>query len=50
MTATRGRPSIIDERLTNLPVGTYTVTFTLEGFAKQQRSDGEARRCQDRPP
>src|SRR5436190_20328681 len=26
-------------RITNLPVGTYTVTFTLEGFSKQQRDD-----------
>ena len=26
-------------RLTNLPVGTYSVAFTLEGFTKQQRSD-----------
>src|SRR5262245_14704485 len=24
-------------RITNLPVGTYKVTFTLEGFAKQER-------------
>src|SRR2546425_1388945 len=24
-------------RITNLPVGTYTVTFTLQGFSKQQR-------------
>ncbi len=24
-------------RITNLPVGTYSVTFTLEGFTKQQR-------------
>src|SRR5436309_11942680 len=24
-------------RITNLPVGTYTVTFTLEGFSRQQR-------------
>src|SRR5436189_994000 len=24
-------------RITSLPVGTYTVTFTLEGFSKQQR-------------
>ncbi len=24
-------------RLTNLPVGTYTVTFSLSGFAKQER-------------
>ena len=24
-------------RITNLPVGTYTVTFTLEGFSKQQQ-------------
>src|SRR5687767_15113081 len=26
-------------RLTNLPVGTYTVTFSLEGFTKQQRDN-----------
>ena len=26
-------------RLTNLPVGTYTVTFTLEGFSRQQRDN-----------
>ena len=26
-------------RITNLPVGTYTVTFTLEGFTKQQRNN-----------
>src|SRR5262249_55091757 len=26
-------------RITNLPIGTYTVTFTLEGFSKQQRDD-----------
>jgi len=26
-------------RITNLPIGTYTVTFTLEGFSKQQRND-----------
>ena len=26
-------------RITNLPVGTYTVTFTLTGFAKQERAD-----------
>jgi hypothetical protein len=26
-------------RITNLPVGTYAVSFTLEGFNKQQRSD-----------
>ena len=26
-------------RITNLPVGTYTVTFTLEGFTKQQRDN-----------
>jgi len=26
-------------RIINLPVGTYTVTFTLEGFSKQQRND-----------
>jgi hypothetical protein len=26
-------------RITNLPVGTYTVTFTLEGFSKQQRDN-----------
>jgi len=26
-------------RLTNLPIGTYTVTFTLEGFSKQQRDN-----------
>jgi hypothetical protein len=26
-------------RITNLPVGTYTVIFTLQGFAKQQRDD-----------
>ena len=26
-------------RITNLPVGTYTVTFSLEGFTKQQRDD-----------
>jgi hypothetical protein len=25
--------------ITNLPVGTYTVTFALEGFTRQQRSD-----------
>src|SRR5438477_5814473 len=24
-------------RIANLPIGTYTVTFTLEGFSKQQR-------------
>jgi hypothetical protein len=28
-------------RITNLPVGTYTVTFTLEGFSKQQRDNVE---------
>src|SRR5688572_24522366 len=26
-------------RITNLPVGTYTVTFTLEGFSQQQREN-----------
>jgi Carboxypeptidase regulatory-like domain len=26
-------------RITNLPVGTYTVSFTLEGFSKQQRDN-----------
>ena len=26
-------------RITNLPVGTYTVTFTLEGFTRQQRDN-----------
>ena len=26
-------------RITSLPVGTYTVTFTLEGFSKQQRDN-----------
>src|SRR5436190_4671647 len=26
-------------RITNLPVGTYKVTFTLEGFSKQQRDN-----------
>ena len=26
-------------QLTNLPVGTYTVTFTLQGFSKQQRDN-----------
>jgi hypothetical protein len=26
-------------RITNLPVGTYVVTFSLEGFAKQQRDN-----------
>jgi hypothetical protein len=26
-------------RITNLPVGTYSVAFTLEGFSKQQRND-----------
>ena len=26
-------------RITNLPVGTYKVTFTLEGFTKQERDD-----------
>ncbi len=26
-------------RITNLPVGTYIVTFTLEGFTKQQRDN-----------
>ena len=26
-------------RITNLPVGTYTVTFTLEGFTKQQQNN-----------
>jgi hypothetical protein len=26
-------------RITNLPVGTYTVTFTLDGFARQQRQN-----------
>src|SRR5438067_13908176 len=26
-------------RITNLPIGTYTVTFTLEGFSKQQRDN-----------
>ena len=26
-------------RITNLPVGTYSVTFTLEGFSKQQQND-----------
>jgi len=28
-------------RITNLPVGTYKVTFTLSGFTKQERSDVE---------
>jgi hypothetical protein len=28
-------------RLTNLPVGTYSVVFTLEGFTKQQRNNVE---------
>ena len=26
-------------RLTNLPVGTYSVTFTLQGFTRQQRDN-----------
>ena len=26
-------------RITSLPVGTYTVTFTLEGFSRQQRDN-----------
>src|SRR5437870_10911632 len=26
-------------QITNLPIGTYTVTFTLEGFSKQQRDN-----------
>src|SRR5256885_7326979 len=26
-------------QITNLPIGTYTVTFTLEGFSKQQREN-----------
>ena len=26
-------------RITNLPVGTYTVTFKLEGFSTQQRDN-----------
>ena len=26
-------------RITNLPVGTYSVSFTLEGFTKQQREN-----------
>ena len=26
-------------RITSLPVGTYTVTFTLEGFSKQLRDN-----------
>src|SRR6185295_8316481 len=26
-------------RITNLPVGTYSVVFTLEGFSKQQQSE-----------
>jgi hypothetical protein len=26
-------------RITNLPVGTYTVVFTLEGFSKQQQTN-----------
>src|SRR5688572_4155548 len=26
-------------RITNLPVGTYSVTFTLEGFSKQQQNN-----------
>jgi hypothetical protein len=26
-------------RITNLPVGTYVVTFTLQGFARQQRDN-----------
>jgi hypothetical protein len=26
-------------RITNLPVGTYTVTFSLEGFSKQQQNN-----------
>jgi hypothetical protein len=26
-------------RITNLPVGTYSVSFTLEGFARQKRDD-----------
>jgi hypothetical protein len=28
-------------RITNLPVGTYSVVFTLEGFSKQQRDNVE---------
>ena len=32
-------------RITNLPVGTYSVSFTLEGFTKQQR---ERHRADDR--
>src|SRR5688572_32142107 len=28
-------------RITNLPVGTYSVTFTLEGFSKQQQNNIE---------
>src|SRR5215203_520321 len=26
-------------RITNLPVGTYSVTFTLEGFTRQQQNN-----------
>src|SRR5262245_20084752 len=26
-------------RITNLPVGTYTVTFTLQGFTRQQHDN-----------
>src|SRR5688572_21613273 len=26
-------------RITNLPVGVYSVTFTLSGFSKQQQND-----------
>jgi hypothetical protein len=26
-------------RITNLPVGTYSITFTIEGFARQQRDN-----------
>ncbi len=26
-------------RMTNLPVGAYSVTFTLEGFTKQQQNN-----------
>ena len=26
-------------RITNLPVGTYSVTFTLSGFSRQQRDN-----------
>src|SRR5215510_2944819 len=53
VTVEAGSPALIEKvrsaitdtngqyRLTNLPVGTYKVTFTLSGFTKQERDEVE---------